>query len=297
MDIKDLRAFYAVVEEGNISHAAGRLGLTQSVISRQMKRLEESLGVRLFERGSRQIRLTDAGKAFYLRTENILGLFDGAVEELQDMEGGVAGTLKIGTITTSGAMILPRLTAKFHESYPKVKFELWEADGARIFELLDSRIIDIAITRTQTGSDDVYSSIVLPNEPLMIIMRREDAVGALPDRVTLAELKDTPLIVPLRWQNLLVDFCRRIGFAPNIVCVSRSSAMDMLFVRQKMGAALLPASALEIIEGSDLVAKRLTEPEITTHTVVSWLKHQPLTVSCRRFLELFREMFEPVVGD
>ena len=293
MDIKDLRAFYAVVEEGNISHAALRLNVTQSVISRQMKRLEESLGVRLFERGNRQIRLTDAGRAFHLRTENILGLLDGAIDELHNIEGGAAGTIKIGTITTSGAFLLPRLAAKFHEQFPNVKFELWEADGSRIFELLDSRIIEIAITRTQTADDDIYSSIVLSGEPLMIIMRSETAVGDDKDTVALAALKDTPLIVPLRWQSALLDSCRRLGFNPYIVCVTRSSVMDMLFVRQKMGAAILPASALDMIDGSDLIAKRLIEPEMTTHTVVSWLKNQPLSLSCRRFLDMFREMFVP----
>ena len=290
MEIKDLRAFYAVVEEGNISHAAQRLNATQSVISRQMKRLEENLGVRLFERGSRQIRLTDAGRAFYLRTENILGLMDGALDELQDIEGGAAGTIKIGTITTSGAFLLPKLVSKFREEYPKVKFELWEADGSRIFELLDSRIIDIAITRTQTA-DDVYSSIVLSGEPLMIVMRRASAIGDDGDTVRLVELRDIPLIVPLRWQSSLVDSCRRLGFNPYIVCVTRSSVMDILFVRHKMGAAILPASALNMIEGDELIAKRLTEPEMTTHTVVSWLNNQQLPLSCRRLLTMLREMF------
>ena len=61
MEIKDMRAFYAIVEEGNISHAAQRLDIAQPALSRQMKRLETSLGVQLFERGSRRIRLTDAG--------------------------------------------------------------------------------------------------------------------------------------------------------------------------------------------------------------------------------------------
>ncbi len=290
MDIKDLRAFYAVVEEGNISHAAMRLNVTQSVISRQMKRLEESLGVRLFERGNRQIRLTDAGRAFHLRTENILGLLDGAIDELQNIEGGAAGTIKIGTITTSGAFILPRLIAKFNEQFPNVKFELWEADGSRIFELLDSRIIDIAITRTQ-AADDIYASIVLSGEPLMIIMRSVAPIGDANETVRLAELKDTPLIVPLRWQSALIDSCRRLGFNPNIVCVTRSSIMDLLFVRQKMGVAILPAFALDMTSGDDLIAKRLIEPEMTTHTVVSWLKNQPLPLNCRHFIDMFREMF------
>lgn len=67
MEIKDMRAFYAIVEEGNISHAAQRLGIAQPALSRQMKRLETQLGVQLFERGSRRIRLTDAGRVLYSR--------------------------------------------------------------------------------------------------------------------------------------------------------------------------------------------------------------------------------------
>ncbi len=63
--VKDMRAFFAIVEEGNISHAAQRLGIAQPALSRQMKRLEEKLNVKLFERGSRRIRLTEAGRVLY----------------------------------------------------------------------------------------------------------------------------------------------------------------------------------------------------------------------------------------
>ena len=91
MDIKDMRAFYAIVEEGNISHAAGRLAVAQPALSRQMKRLESALGVKLFERGSRRIRLTEAGRVLKERVEQILGLVDGTVREIQDVGEGTAG--------------------------------------------------------------------------------------------------------------------------------------------------------------------------------------------------------------
>ena len=286
-----MRAFYAVVEEGNISHAALQLGVAQSALSRQMKRLEEFLGVRLFERGSRLIRLTEAGRDFYSRVENILGLFDHAVAETREIGEGAAGSVRLGTITTSGVMILPRLMAEFHQKYPNVQFELWEADGGRIMELLDNRVIEIAITRTQVDNE-FYDSFVLPNEPLTIVMRSDDRLTENNDEtLPLEKLKDVPLIIPLRWQNTLKEICKKIGFTPNIVCVSRTSAMDLLFVKRGLGAAILPASATAEFSDGSLVAKKLVEPQISTHTVIAWLKTQPLSGSSRNLLNFFREMF------
>ena len=201
MEIKDMRAFYAIVEEGNISHAAQRLDIAQPALSRQMKRLETSLGVQLFERGSRRIRLTDAGKVMYARVEHILGIVDGAVREITEMGSGVAGSVRLGTITTSGAMLVPELLSEFHRRYPQVTYQIWEAEGARILELLDNRVIEIGITRTQVDAK-VYESIVLPNEPLVVIMNREQEIGESEREVKLSELKDVPLLVPLRWQSV-----------------------------------------------------------------------------------------------
>ena len=130
MEIKDMRAFYAIVEEGNISHAAQRLDIAQPALSRQMKRLESSLGVQLFERGSRRIRLTDAGRVLYSRVEHILGMVDGTVREITEIGSGVAGSIQLGTITTSGALLLPELITEFHRRYPQVTYQIWEAEGA-----------------------------------------------------------------------------------------------------------------------------------------------------------------------
>lgn len=290
MEIKDMRAFYAVVEEGNISHAAQRLGMAQPALSRQMKKLEEALGVRLFERGSRRIRLTESGRVLQKRIEHILGLVDGTMREIADIGNGAAGAIRLGTITTSGAVVLPKLIAEFHRSYPKITFEIWEAEGARILELLDNRIIEIAITRTQVDTS-VYESIVLPNEPMMIIMRRDDVCGRDADTVKLSELKDKPLIIPLRWQAAFVENCKNLGFEPNIVCVSDGIVQDLLFVKMGLGVAMLPVMSGGLLTDGSLLGKRLTEPEMTTHTVVSWLKNISLSAGSRAFLKSFRDMY------
>lgn len=290
MEIKDMRAFYAIVEEGNISHAAQRLDIAQPALSRQMKRLETALGVQLFERGSRRIRLTDAGRVMYSRVEHILGMVDGTVREITEIGSGVAGSIRLGTITTSGAMLLPELISEFHSRYPNVTYQIWEAEGARILELLDNRVIEVGITRTQVDSK-VYESIVLPNEPLVLIMNREHEIGAAPDKVLLEELKDVPVIIPLRWQSVFVANCRKQGFEPNVVCVSDSIVQDLLLTKMGMGMALLPVSSKTLLTDGNLIYKKLVEPEMSTHTVIAWLKNRTLSSSSEHLIRLFREIF------
>ena len=290
MEIKDMRAFYAIVEEGNISHAAQRLDIAQPALSRQMKRLETSLGVQLFERGSRRIRLTDAGRVLYSRVEHILGMVDGTVREITEIGSGVAGSIRLGTITTSGALLLPELISEFHRRYPQVTYQIWEAEGARILELLDNRVIEIGITRTQVDAK-VYESIVLPNEPLVVIMNREQEIGSDEKVVRLEELKDVPVIIPLRWQSMFVADCRKRGFEPNVICVSDSIVQDLLLAKMGMGISILPVSSKTLLTDGNLIYKKMVEPEMSTHTVIAWLKNRTLSSSSAHLIKLFREMF------
>lgn len=285
-----MRAFFAIVEEGNISHAAQRLGIAQPALSRQMKHLEENLHVKLFERGSRRIRLTEAGQVLYNRVESILGMVDGTVREIKEIGSGTKGTVRIGTITTSGAMILPDLIAEFHKIYPDVTFEIWEAEGARIIELLDSRLIEVAITRTQVDNLN-YELLVLPNEPLVVVMNANNICGKDDETIRLEELKNQPLIIPLRWKSNFIAACKKLDFDPNIICVSDSIVHDLLMVKMNLGLAMTPVSGKRLLTDGDLVYKRIVEPEMTTHTVVAWRKNQTLSTSCKNFIDLFKKMY------
>ena len=288
--IKDMRAFFAIVEEGNISHAAQRLGIAQPALSRQMKHLEENLRVKLFERGSRRIRLTEAGQVLYNRVENILGMVDGAVREITEIGSGTKGTVRIGTITSSGALILPDLIGKFRELYPDVTFEIWEAEGARIIELLDNHIIEVAITRTKVDGA-AYEMSVLPNEPLVMVMNNNNLCGTDPEEIRLEELKDQPLIIPLRWKSSFVTACKRFDFEPNIICVSDSVVQDLLMVKMNIGIAMIPVSSRQLLTDGDLVFKRIVDPDMSTHTVVAWLKNQTLATATRNFIDLFKKLY------
>ena len=287
---KDMKAFFAIVEEGNISHAAQRLNVAQPALSRQMKRLEEKLSVKLFERGSRRIRLTEAGRVLCNRVEGILGMVDGTVREIIEIGSGAKGSLRIGTIASSGALILPELISEYHKAYPKITFEIMEAEGTRVLELLDNHLIEIAITRTQVDNL-AYELLVLPNEPLVIVMNKKNPCGRKADTIRLPELKGQQIIIPLRWKSTFETNCKNLGFEPQIICVSDSIVQDLLMVKMNLGVALIPVSSQKLLTDGDLIYKRLTDPEMTTHTVVSWLKNQTLSTAGKNFLEMFQQKF------
>jgi DNA-binding transcriptional LysR family regulator len=252
--------------------------------------LETSLGVKLFERGSRRIRLTDAGMLLYSRVKHILGMVDGTMRELIDIGSGVAGTIKLGTITSSGSMLIPELVEDFTKKYPLVTFQVWEGEGARMLELLDSHIIEIAITRTQVDNAS-YESIILPDEPLVLAMHKSFCDDDKSEFVHIQDLKDKPLLVPLRWKTAFMSHCQKAKFEPNILSVSDSQIQNMLWTQRGIGISLVPLSARSLMRSDDIVFKHLEEAEIYTHTVVSWLKSRTLSSSCQHFIEMFRQKY------
>ncbi len=290
MDIRDMRNFYAIVEAGNISNAAKRLNIAQPPLSKQMKQLEEQLGVQLFERGSRRIRLTEAGQLLRERAEQILGLVDGTVKEITELNSNLAGTLSIGTVTTSGATLLPSLLSRFHDLYPDVTFQLWEGDGYRILELLDNRVIEIGIIRAPFDSE-IYESITLPDEPLMIAMKRDGCqCGEDSEVIRLAELAGQPLIIPRRWQAMVEEWCEKAGFAPNIVCLCDGILLNILWVKLGIGMALVPKSTEVLSSDAELIYKTIVEPNVSTQTAIVWVRNRNLSASSRHFLALLQDL-------
>lgn len=290
MDIRDMKCFYAIVEEGNISSAARRLNLAQPALSKQMRQLEERLGVQLFERGSRRIRLTEAGQLLRERVEQILGLVDGTVKDLSELNTGIGGTISIGTVTTSGFTLLPSLISKFYNLYPNVKFQLWEGDGYRVLELLDNRVIEVGIIRAPFDSV-VYDSITLPTEPLVIVMKKDECYcGEDPDTVQLTELANQPVVIPRRWKSMFEDWCEKAGFTPNIVCVCDGILLNTIWTKLGIGMALVPKSTEELIPDPALTYKSIIEPTVSTETAVVWVRNRKLSANSKHFLDLIREV-------
>lgn len=140
MDIRQLKYFLAIAEEGQITLAAKKLQMAQPPLSQQLKLLEEELGVKLVERGPRRIQLTEAGIILQNRAKQILELSDSTTREIKDLVKGLKGTLSIGTVSSSGATLLKDRLSEFHRNYTGVKFEIHEGNTFMIIDLLSKGI-------------------------------------------------------------------------------------------------------------------------------------------------------------
>lgn len=221
MDLRQLHYFTAVAEEQTISAAARKLHISQPPLSQQIKLLEDELGIRLFDRQPRKVTLTDAGHLLYRHAKNILMLSDEALHEVRDFAQGLHGTLRLGTISSSGSALLERRMLDFCNQYPDVHFELHEGNTFELLRLLEQGVIEIAVVRTPFQTDDVACAY-LEEEPMSAVGWPRFFNGNHTRRLALEALTDKPLIIYRRFEQIL-----RTAFSARMLTPISSVSMTM----------------------------------------------------------------------
>lgn len=285
MDIKQLKYFYTIAEEGQITNAAKRLHIAQPPLSYQLKSLENELGVKLVERGSRHIKLTDAGIMLYKRAKQILSLTESTVDELKDFKKGTYGTLSIGTVSSSGASLLTSRLNTFHDKYPFINFEIHEGNTYELLEILNRGIIEIAIVRTPFNTSGI-NSIYLPKEPMVAAMLQK--LNWNDSKVIdIVELNNKPLIFYRRFEKLIFKACEDSNFEPTIFCKNDDARTSLLWANSGLGIAIVPKSSLKLIGSSSLIFKEIDNKSLSTQLAAIWLKNGYLSSAGQNFLQLF----------
>lgn len=283
MDFRQLKYFLAVAEEGQITKAAERLNITQPPLSQQIILLEKQLGVQLFQRTKKQIRLTEAGRVLQKRAEQMMELMKTAFDEVQEAACGMGGKLTIGTITSSGRSLIPDFIQKYHALYPRVTFDLRQGDTRRILELLDAGLIEIGFVRLPID-ESLYNHIALPRENMVVV----SSPGAFfPDELReleLDQLENTPLLIHRRYAPFVSDHCR------NILCISDDATSLLIWARRGLGIAIVPESAVTLMQGSPLIVRSISIPGIVTTGALIWQRTHSLSAAASHFIELFRQV-------
>lgn len=283
MELRQLKYFLAVAEEGQITKAAKRLHVTQPPLSQQMILLEKELGVQLIERNKKQLRLTEAGHILRRRAAQMLELLTTTRNELEEATDGISGRLAIGTITSAGRSVLPEKIQKFHQLYPKVSFHLRQGETSAILELLDTGLIEIGIVRFPVDQE-IYECIPLPNEAMMVAATNFPITG---HKVRLAQLNNYPLLLHHRHKAMIVEHCRQVGFEPLILCTSDDITPLLLLANLGIGAAIIPQSGRALLSDSSLVFHELVAPVLKTTSAVIWKKSHPLSSAATHFIAMF----------
>lgn len=299
MELRRIKYFVTIVEEGNISLAAKKLNMAQPPLSQQLKLLEEELETKLFERSTRRIHLTEDGIFFYQKALEILELVNHTKKEMDERANGINGTLNIGMIPSLGAALLPEKIKDFHKQYPKIKFQVWEGDPNRIMELIEKRVAELGVVRAPIDTN-LFESIDLPNEPFYAAMSSSLDSTPVAESIDLIDLKDRPLMLLRRHKgtstynefahvsDMLRAECNKLGFEPTIICESSDLMTLLTWASHDIGIAIIPLSAGKLIPDTKLHFKQITNPVVYARpSAIIWLKNRTLSTIASKFIEYF----------
>ncbi|PFQ40479.1 LysR family transcriptional regulator [Bacillus cereus] len=286
MDIRQLKYFLMIAEEGQITSAAKKLQMAQPPLSQQLKLLEEELGVKLVERGARSIRLTDAGEILHRRAQQIVDLTDSTSREVSDFAKGLKGTLAIGTVSSSGATLLKDRLSEFHKAYTGIKFEIHEGNTFRVIELLQSGVIELGIVRTPFHNAGMGYKCA-EKEPMIAVMTPELDWCNGRDAIQIEELHERPLVIYRRFEQLIRETCQKAGFETNLICKNDDARTTLLWANAGLGIGIIPKSAFELANHSSLIYKEIDSPSLQTSIAAIWIKDRYMSSLARKFLENF----------
>jgi len=258
MKLTQLRYLVAIVESGfSISAAAERLHISQPGVSRQLKVLEDELGLELFVRDGRALtRLTPAGQRVYERAQRVLRETQAIRAMSLDARDPERGSLSIATTHTQARYVLPPVIESFRKRYPKVKLHLQQGTSEQIAEMLTAGQVDLAIS---TGARELLPHcILLPcYEWYRRVIVPERHPLARSKTLTLAKLAAHPLVTyvfNMTGPASLPDAFAAAGLEPDIALTARDADVIKTYVRLGLGVGIVAAMAIDPSEDADLVS-------------------------------------------
>ncbi|MEU9199799.1 LysR family transcriptional regulator [Streptomyces sp. NPDC048332] len=278
MELRHLFAFVAVAEELHFGRAAQRLRMAQPPLSQQIRRLEKELGVQLFERNTRSVRLTSAGESFLQPVRTVIEDLDTAVRAAKAAGRGEYGRVSIGFAGASSHETLPRLTRAVRAAHPAIELVMTGQTYA-----------NVALARVADGSLDlgfVRLPVTQPGVSFRVI-DEEELVCALPsdhplaarDSVALEVLAGEPFVsFPANTgstvRDAMVGACEAAGFNPRVVQEAPDSYTILALVAAGVGVTLTVTS-VQHIQQSGLVYRPLAGPPIRRQAALAWRADNP----------------------
>jgi DNA-binding transcriptional LysR family regulator len=306
MELRHLRYFIAVAEEGHITRAAERLGIQQPPLSQQIKAIERELDVQLFRRKPRGVELTDAGRAFLPDALATLARLDRGIETTRRTARGEQGRICLGVTQTSPFHpFVPRVIRAFREAFPLVSVTLEEENSNELVEHLRNERIDAAFIRTPPAdAKGLVVSTLLEEElfaalPAGHVLAQSDGRGdaALP----LKALAGETFVVWGRPQGMgayptVIAACHAAGFNPRLAHEGLRLASTLNLVAIGLGISIVPAS-MQCMQMEGLAYRRLKCPTpLTVPLMLASRRGDPSAV-LRHYLNLVKQAAKEFSAD
>lgn len=289
MEIRVLRYFLAVVREESITKAAELLHITQPTLSRQIAQMEDEMGVKLFDRGTRKIVLTNEGMLLRRRAEEILELVDKTERELVEQEEMVEGTVSLGCGDLTAVQLMPDLIRGFHERYPAVTFELYTATADHVKERMDRGVTDIGLLLEPINKEK-YDYINLHHQEQWVVVMPPDSPLAELDAVSPKDLRGLPLILPHRL-NVQSELARWFGdeFEKlNILFTSNLPSNSSIMVHYGLAYSIIVKGSISFWDPEKITYRPLS-PDLSAPSILAWRRKQPFGLAAEKFIDYVKE--------
>lgn len=246
MDLRRLRYFVVVAEEQSFSRAAQRLHIAQPPLSAQIKQLETELEVRLFDRTSRGVLLTEAGQLLLEEARRILSQVEHTAQAVRSTGRGEVGRITLGFVPSASNEILPEIIKSFRSAYPGVELFLREMRPDQVVRSLHAGQTDVGFLYLPL-EDAALNVSCISREPLVLALPEAHPLASQKS-VQLNEVSREPFIMPARYQmpglyGQVTDACRAAGFTPQAVQKDVWLMQTIVgLVAGDLGVALVPAS-------------------------------------------------------
>ncbi|KRA02052.1 LysR substrate-binding domain-containing protein [Achromobacter sp. Root565] len=288
--IRQLWMFLAVAEERHFGRAAARLGMSQPPLTEQIKVLEQSLKLQLFERSRRGTQLSAAGAAILPAVRQFAGQVEHLERVVREVATGQSGVLHVGAITSAMLDTVPPLLNELKRAHPSLTVFVREIDSVEAVPALLSGELDMAFVRIDGDVGDDISTLSLTEDRLAVALPKDHKLAALP-RVRLQSLAAEQLVMSSRqvspvYFDMLTAICRSHGFTPRVLHEVRSVASQVAYVGCGQGVALVPAS-MKKLAPANVVIRPLKEKVMVVTAALAWnaARFHPLVEVAVQWLE------------
>lgn len=288
MELRHIRYFLTVAEEGSFTKAADKLLIAQPPLSRQIRDLEEELDAKLFERKNHGVTLTEAGVRFRQYASQIAALSDRSIEDIRDMSEGLQGILYLATVEAKAPQILSGWIAGFAQEYPHVEFNLWNGNTDDIVQRIHNGLCEIGLI-TAPFDEESLEGVEVYKEPWVAIMPSDHPLALIPgDTVELSRLAPYGLLIPSRASRLkeIEDWFAPLDIVPRIVCRLAHMQNAIELTRKEVGISIFPGAVADYI-GEDIAVKRIVSPDVFATYVCIRDKERKLSMVAEKFWETY----------
>ena len=298
MELRQLEYFIAIAETGAFSRAAVRLSVSQPVLSRRMKALEQELGTELYHRTGRGIVLSEAGKILEQHARGVLETTAGARRAINALGSAPAGRVVIGMPPSVGAVLTASLVRQFRAEFPKVSLGVMEGFSGHVLEWLTTGRIDVAVLYNAPRTSALVTEPLLTDELFLLGPVGDPAGAGNGDATDFARI---PLILPSRPHGLRIlvdDFLSGIGVTPNVQVEIDAMPSTLSLVEGGIGYTILSySSAHHLIEAGRIRKWSIVDPTMTRSLVVATSTQRPVTKAARALVGVVRKQVDTLVAE